>query len=280
MTADAPSEDRPRRSSTELLSVYGLAVLLTLAGFVIAYQFVEPAPPDRITIATGGEQGAYYMFGQRYRDILARDRVTLDVRNSSGSIENIGSLTDESGGVDVAFVQGGTGDADAASDLVALGSLYFEPLWVFTRRDLQVDRLTELHGKHVAVGGEGSGTRAVAMQLLAENGMTADTAALHSIGGADAEMALLQRQVDAAFFVGSPRSPLIRRMLLNDNLRLAIFERAEAYTRRHRFLSQVTLPEGVIDLQDNIPDRDIVLLAPAATLVGRAELHFPNSIGH
>ena len=239
----------------------------------MAYHFVGPAPPRKISIGTGDKSGAYYAFAQRYREILARDGVTLEIRSTAGSVENIKLLEAKEGGVDVAFVQGGIGDPAIQAGLQSLASLYFEPLWVFHHRDLKIKRLPDLQGKKIAVGPEASGTSAIATKLLAENGVNAETATLLPLGGEKAVEALLGKKADAVFFVLSAQSPIIQDLLLRKDIRPLSFERGEAYQRANRFLSILKLPEGVMDFARNIPPRDILLLAPAANLVVREGFH-------
>lgn len=261
------------KKSREHLKIYLPSVIIAILGFVIAYQFVQPAPPREITIATGDEKGAYHAFGLRYRDILARNGITLKVKSTAGSVENIKLLDAPGSGVDVAFVQGGVGNPDSSPMLTSLASLYFEPLWVFHRSEMRLARLTDLRGKRIAVGPEKSGTRAIALQLLADNALDDREASLLSVGGEKAVELLRQGEVDAAFFVASARSSLVHGMLERTDVSVMSFENAEAYRRIHRFLSRVTLPQGVINFGSNIPPRDVELIAPAATLVSRDDLH-------
>jgi TRAP-type uncharacterized transport system substrate-binding protein len=125
----------------DYLRIFGPAAFFTLLGFIVAYQFVQPAPPRKLVIATGMKEGAYYAYGKSYSEILARDGITLEVLSTAGSAENIKLLEAETGGVDVAFVQGGTGMLATADDLVSLGSLYLEPLWLFYRANNSVDHI-------------------------------------------------------------------------------------------------------------------------------------------
>jgi hypothetical protein len=181
--------------------------------------------------------------------------------------------------VAAALVQGGTsGKTPEEAGLRSLGSVYFEPLWVFHRRTLPVGRLTDLQGLRTAIGAEGSGTRSLALQLLADNGITPGNSPLLETGGQAAADALLNGELDAAFFVASPLSPVVRRLLEDGQIQLLSFARAEAYTRSHRFLSSVILPQGVIDLKRNLPERPTILLAASANLVVRDDLH-PALIG-
>lgn len=257
---------------SDVWKIFAPAILLTVLGFFIAYQFVQPAPPRDITIATGGESGAYYLFGQRYREQLAERGITLTVRVTSGSVENLELL--RQGEVDIAFVQGGIGASQtAAPALASLASLYYEPLWVFSRNPDPPDRLAGLRGKRIAIGNEGSGTRVFALRLLADNDMLTAPTVLLDIGGTEAETALREGRVDAALFVTGAQSPLVQRLLNTEDITLMNFRRAEAYTRRYRFLSRVGLAEGMIDLTANIPRQNTILLAPVANLVVREDFH-------
>lgn len=255
----------------EYLKIFGPALLVAIIGFGVAYQFVEPAPPHRIIMSTGGKRGAYYLFAMQYRDILARNDITLEIRTSAGSVENIERLKAKT--ADLAFVQGGTKKSTGPQNLVSLGSLYYEALWVFYRSSKQLNRLTDLRGKRIAVGQEGSGTRPVALQLLKDNAVSRSPTVLSPLGGQDAATALVRGDVDAAFFIASVRSPIVRKLLTSRGTKLMSFERAEAYTRTHRFLSNVTLPQGVIDLEKNIPPIDTTLIAATANLVVRRGFH-------
>lgn len=267
------SKTRKRSRLLDALRVFGPALVLVILGFWIAYQFVDPAPPSRFVIATGRSDGAYYQFGLELSEQLAEHGVTLEVRQTAGSIENLDLLTDAGQGVEAAFVQGGTESAVETDELLSLCSVYYEPLWLFFRADVPLTKLADLAGRRIAVGAEGSGTRAVALQVLAENDVDDKTATLLPFSGDEAADALLDGKADAAFLVSSPKAAVMQRLLLAPGITLFSFRRAEAYARRHRFLSAVTLPEGVIDLDSNIPPRDTRLLAPTVNLVVRTDLH-------
>lgn len=250
--------------------------LIVGIGFVVAYQFVQPAPPKRIVITTGGESGAYYQFAQRYAAILARDGITLEVKASAGSLENLDRLkADEA---QVGFVQGGVvppkedPDAEDDSGLLSLGSLFYEPVWVFYRGERDLNRLTELRGKRIAIGQEGSGVRQLAQQLLAANEIEAGEQ-LVPLSGLSAAEELQQGRIDAAFIIASESAPVVQVLLRSPGIRLMSFAQSGAYQRRFPFLTKLTFPQGVADLVRDFPPNDIKVLAPTANLIVRDDLH-------
>ena len=115
----------------DLLSIWGPVLLLTAVGFVVAFQFIEPAPPRHLVMATGATDGAYYRFGLKYREVLERHGVELELRTTAGSVENLELLRDPESGVDVALIQGGVGSKDSPAGLNGLASLFYEPIWFF-----------------------------------------------------------------------------------------------------------------------------------------------------
>ena len=256
------------------LSIWFAVLSLCTAGLVATYVlFVEAPPPRRIVIATGGRDGAYYRFRQLYADLLESEGITLDVRSTQGSVENLELLMDEESDVRVAFVQTGIADPASCESLEALGSLYREPLWIFYRGSEVVDRLTQLKERRIAIGPKGSGTRGIALQLLKANGLDETDDEFVDLAGNVAAEALERGEIDAAFFVAGVDAKYVRRLLRNPDIHLAELTHAEAYERQFRFLSAVTIDEGLLDLKQNIPSTEIVMIAPAATLVAHRSLH-------
>jgi len=263
----------------ERARIFGPAIFAVIVGFIIAFQFVEPAPPNQIVIATGTPEGAYFAYGNEYSKILAKQHgVTLKVRETAGSAENIRLLEAPSDGVQIAFVQGGLKDEAKTDQLVTLGSLYYEPLWIFHRTDLTPRRIPDLKGLRVAVGPEGSGTKVLAMTLLERNGITSENSQLFFNGSQKAADMLLRGEADVAMFVTTYRTRYIRQLASSRSITLMGLERAQAYALLYQYLSVLTLPEGTIDLANNIPARDLKLVAPTTQLVARSDLH-PALIG-
>ena len=246
--------------------------LLIIAAFAFTLRFVEPGPPKVVKISTGGENGAYYAFGKRYADILARSGVKLEVMSSAGSVENLARLRDPGTGVGIALLQGGIGSSKVAPGVSSVGRVFHEPLWIFYRGE-PIDRLSQLKGKRIAVGADGSGNRVLAAALLEANDVTEATATLSPLSSQPAVDALNAGQIDAVFLALAPQAPLVQTLLRSPDIKLMSVTQADAYSKIFPFLAKLTLPQGVIDLVANIPARDVTLMAPTAALVVREDVH-------
>ncbi|CAN96817.1 Hypothetical protein sce6648 [Sorangium cellulosum So ce56] len=263
----------------ELLRVWTPFLLVGITALVATYLlFVEPPPPRRLTIATGQPTGRYHAFAERYRAYLAGFDIALEIRETAGSAENVALLLDPASGVSVAFVQGGAMPPDARDRLSSLASVYREPLWIFHRGDRPYDRLTDLAGKRLSIGPEGSGTRVVAQRLLADSGVTAAGQAaagapFEGLPDRQAAEALQAGRIDAAFFIVGPGSEQVQQLIRADGVRLMTLRQHQSYARRYPYLTSVVLSEGLLDLERNIPPAPSPLLAPPAALVANATLH-------
>jgi TRAP transporter TAXI family solute receptor len=256
------------------MTVVPFVVLLAIALW-IASRFVHPAPPDTITISSGPEGSSYALTAERYRKILARQGVTLKVLPSQGSLENLKRLADPKVPVDIGFVQGGLATQADTSELYSLGSIFYTPVYLFYRAPKPIARLSELSGKRVSTGREGSGTHVLATALLRANGIDGkDTTKLVNLEGTAAEDALQGKQVDAAFLMGdSAAFANVRELLHTEGVRLFDFQQADAYVLRFRYLSKLQVPAGALDLGRNLPGATLTLVAPTVELVARSDLH-------
>jgi TRAP transporter TAXI family solute receptor len=272
MPAALPPPPQPElfKERSEFWAFFGPGLLITLLGFLLAYSFVGPPPPKKLRFASGQEWGAYNKYARQYRELLAKQGLEIEVLTTKGSNENLRLLS--SGDADIAFVQGGLESPDPSVELEALGSVYYEPLWLFLHSRTIPHELAELKGLRMAIGPVGSGTNAIAVELLKDAGMS-DEVKTVDVGGEQAEKMFMARELDAMFVVGSPTIPVISRLLTAPGVQLMQFNRARAMERRHQFLSMVPLYAGVIDLKRDIPPNDVELLAPAATLVVRKGFH-------
>ncbi|WP_423457136.1 TAXI family TRAP transporter solute-binding subunit [Ottowia sp. VDI28] len=296
-------------SLRDMLASAGPVAILAIGLLVAAYWWLDPQPPKRVTLATGPAGSAYAEFGQRYAEALAKNRITVDLITTQGSQANLQAL--RAGKADVAFVRGGSADTatDGEAGLASLGSLFYEPLWVFYRKDALAPPLppappepvvkskapapkaaasepvanaeppalttfTQLKGLRVNVDQPGSGVPSIMRRLLAANGLEDDEAVVRSQLAPEAAAEALQGGlIDVMVLVTAPESPVIGKLLHAPGIALMDVAQADAYTRRFPFLQSITLPRGVVDLTADVPAHDVSLLATTTSLLTREETH-------
>ncbi|MGZ5094774.1 MAG: TAXI family TRAP transporter solute-binding subunit [Burkholderiales bacterium] len=283
MTSDGPHKLRRVRWPARFTAVswHDLAttlvpvLLITVLAIWIAFKFVRPAPPDILVFTSGANGSSFRTNAEKYKTILARNGVKLEIVPSEGSLENLKRLADPAYKADVGFVQGGVAAGTNIDHLVSLGTVFNQPLAIFYRNDVAFDRLSQLTGKRVAIGREGSGQRFLALTLLKANEIEPGGATtLLDLTGEDAAQALIDGKVDAAFLMGDSAPPPVMRKLLNTpGVQLMNFGQADAYVRRFPYLNKLELPMGSIDFGKNIPEHAIALIGPTTELVAREDLH-------
>lgn len=267
--------------AVDFVIFYWWAILLVIIGFAVAYRFVPPAPPRQITIATGAENGGYHRFGMQLKTALEKKGLKVTLRPTAGTIENLKLLSDNSSGVSVAFGQGGAeqfyeGDKDT---ICGLGSLFYEPLWIFYRRDCNLTNFSDFKRLKVAIGKNDSGTQMLSKVLMRENNIPESSWV--SIGSTDAIKALQENKVQALFLVAPVNDPMdshkphpdVYRLMADPQLALYPAKRAQAYVSRLPHLAIVKIGEGLLDLEKNYPPETETLISPLGTLLCRDDLN-------
>jgi TRAP transporter TAXI family solute receptor len=252
------------------------AIFIIALCALAAVWFVRSAPPRTVTISSGKPGSTYQRYAEAYKKILAQHGVDLNILVSAGSLQNLHRLKSSQSGVDIGFVQGGLAGSQNLDDLISLGSIAYQPLFVFYRSATPFNRLSELAGKRIAVGAKGSGTRPLALALLKANGITGPPTVLLDLDADQAATALLSGKLDAIFLMGdSAPIQILRTLIHSPDVQMYNFAQADAYVRRREFtyLSKMVLPEGSFDLGTDLPDHDIRLIGPTVELVARKELN-------
>jgi hypothetical protein len=253
---------------------YVVVAMLVVLVVMLLVWVVDPAPPKTITMSAGPRDSSFLITANQYKKILARNGIRLNVLESDGSDQNLQRLLDPKQHVDIALVQGGLADGLDTSSLMSLGSVFYVPVVVFYR-GTGVTQLSQLEGKRIAIGREGSGTRRLALKLLDANGIEPDgDTVLMPSDGLQAATQLVAGEVDAAILSGdSATRGLMLRLLRVPGISVINFEEASAYTRLFPYLDRIDLPPGVLDLKHRIPPETVHLISPTVELVARTSLH-------
>jgi TRAP-type uncharacterized transport system substrate-binding protein len=279
-------------SLRDLLISAGPIAIVAIALLVLAYLWLDPAPPKRVTLATGPAQSAYDEFGKRYSEALSVEGIEVVLLPSAGSSDNLRMLRE--GKADLGFVQGGSNERSTAedSDLASLGSLFVEPVWLFYREDAAkrlgapagpvagaaaaggvITSLAQLQGLRLNVGTAGSGVPRLMEKLFEANDIDSGRIPLSQLEQTPATVAFLAGEIDAIVFASAPESLMVQMLLQTPGVRLMDVAQSEAYSRRFPFLTPVVLPRGVVNLARDVPPADLRLVATTTALLTGADTH-------
>jgi TRAP-type uncharacterized transport system substrate-binding protein len=256
--------------------VSALVALAVIVGAAVwlAFAFLKPTPPRVVTMATAAEGSISAELGKRYRELLARDGIELRLRPSAGAIAYVEALRDPKSGVSIAIIPSGITNRRDSPELVSLGTVFYEPLWIFSHGRALSERQRLSRKLRISVGAEGSGARAFSVEFLARLGIIEGrNANLLALGSKEAGEKLIHGEIDAAILLDAWESPLVRELLAAPDVHLVNAARADSWVALYPYLNKVVLPEGVADMARNVPSEDVTLLAPKANLVVREDLH-------
>jgi TRAP-type uncharacterized transport system substrate-binding protein len=255
----------------------GTIIVILLIGFSLSatvFIFMQASVPDTITIASGPIGSTFQTTAEKYKKILAKNGITLNIVLTDGSHENFQKLADPKSKVDIGFVLGGQVNGANTDDLVSLGSISYQPLMIFYRGNTK-RFISEFTGLRLYLGAKGSGSDSLARALLQVNGINtgSNTTLLNTLASSP-ERALLENHVDAIFLMGETTSiDSLRRLMHLPEIQLFNFTQAEGYTRRINYLKKLEIPKGSLDLGRNIPSENLYLVAPTVELIARDSLH-------
>jgi TRAP transporter TAXI family solute receptor len=255
------------------------AFIVLIASIFLTIWLLLPGPPKTLTIATGFPDGLYHQFAKQLQVELAKEKIVLRIQNTGGSVDNLALMADSKSGVDLAIIQSGVGNPNQYPKLTALAGLFYEPLWVWYRPDAFIKdggslrQLSQLKGKKVSIGNEGSGTNMLSQAILKLNDIESTQLNLVSLSPDEAIKQLRQGGIDVAMIVLAGEAPLLKDFYQLPGIRLMDFEQAETYTRVLPYLNRVDIPRGLVSIAHDLPKQDIHVIAPTATLVAHSDIN-------
>ncbi|MFE9460793.1 TAXI family TRAP transporter solute-binding subunit [Streptomyces californicus] len=208
-----------------------LAVVLGLLAWWLWPARGEGAPSGSLTFSTGVHSGVYQRYGERLEGALAKDMpgVSIHLRTSEGSQQNLARVA--TGEADFTIA---TADAVAtylserrpgAERLRGCVRLYDDYVQLVVPRDSDVRTVSDLRGKRVGVGQEGSGVRLVADRLLAAAGLDpADDITPVPVGIDTMPGRLSQGGLDAFFWSGGLPTAAVQALSRSFDVRLVPME--------------------------------------------------------
>lgn len=260
----------------ELVKEHVILTLLFLGLVAAALVYLKPFAPSEIRLAAGVKDGAYYDMANAASDFFDERGVGLVIKTTKGSIENARRIADPKDDVEAGFVQAGALTAEQASLLYSLGSVAYEPVWVFYHANAarKITNLDDINGLRVGIGPEQGGTRAMTRELMGLYDIQIDQNPLYVISDyADLMNQFLTGKLDVLIKVAPFFDSDVQTLLRKPEIMLFDFERAPAYQKLLPYVYTLTLPAFSVSLKDKLPAKDITLIATTTTLAVDKDLH-------
>ena len=208
-----------------------LTFLLVGSIIVIGLMLLEPFPPREVNVASGRPTGNYAATVDRINTAFRAEGIKATNVHTQGSLDNARLLLAPDSTVNAALIQGGALRADEVTGLNSLGSVGYEPLWIFydQRRVGRIDDFAELIRWRVGVGPTGGGTRPVLADALRLNNLSIDDHQHFISDSYDKNLADFEAgRLDVIVMVASIQDANIRRLFEMPHARVAQIRHAEA----------------------------------------------------
>lgn len=249
-----------------------ITVLCTIA-MAVTLAYYYPPLPSRVVVGSSFKGVGFYYYGQRYQEEFAKFGIVLEQEETSGTSENLKLLGDAKSGVQIGFALSGVSNGDGAPEVLSVGTVYNVALWVFYVLPEPITSLSQLKGRRIAVGPPGSGIRNAGEKVLAAAGVTTANSIFSSLGGQTAFDSLKQGLIDAVWTTAPPELPALQELLRIPNVRMHSFQNADAYARRYPDLVKLDLPQGALNIEENLPSSNASLLGTRVHILVRRDIH-------
>ena len=249
-----------------------LGFLACLAFLIIFLRFIFPAPPQHLRIAAGSQGSYFHEVASSYKSALAKEGIFLEIVQTMGALDNLQLVND--GKADLALTHDGLIQAKDKPELRSLGSISYEPIWVFRRKGTSVlTDLSQLKGMRVNIGPEGSGVRFLALQLLSLSGVTPHNSKFFDVSPKESMELLNAGRLDVGFFMDPPENPNIKSLFTSSDILEVDLKDAEAFHRNLRYLHVTPLAPSTIDLATAQPTTEFRTVSVTNTVVVNRQLH-------
>ena len=185
------------------------------AAYAAHHHYADGDPA--IGMVTGPKTGTYIAFGRDIARVAKKEGLTINVFDSSGSIDNIRRITSKEK-VGLAIVQSdvlgflsrakNAESLNIAKKLRLVAPFYNEEVHVLARSD--ISSIADLAGKRVVVGSEGSGSMITAVNLFST--LDIAPAKMYEIDAPRGVVAVLNNEADAMIFVGGKPVKMFKNM--------------------------------------------------------------------
>jgi TRAP-type uncharacterized transport system substrate-binding protein len=250
-----------------------LLVTVLFAGLFTFFYLIGHMSSKDIHLVADEKGSSWYQIAENNRKYVEANGFKYTIRSSGGTLENAKLLNDHSSGVNVAFLIPGALDPEINKSFYSLGSIDYEPIWIFYRKGLgNLFSLQELAKHRIGVGPMISGRYVVTEKIFALNKVEIKNNPNFIPNKLGNQLEDFNAgELDALIFIGQAYDPNVRKLARNPNFKLFDFEVADAYTKNIPFLQKVVVPSGSFDIAEHIPTKTLSLIAITTSLVVRKD---------
>ncbi len=223
-----------------------------------------------VRLATGGTTGEYYAFGQAIAQVVETNEpnIRVEVIESLGSSQNMDDIHSHT--VDLALVQN---DTPVQPNVRAIAQLYPEMFHLIVNKGANINTLTDLRGKRVALMPEGSGSYNLFWPLSQHYGLTPSQFRVSPMTATQAHQAIQAGSVDALFRIIGLGNQGVTELLATDQFKLVPIDQIGALQLTQPYLQSTLIPKGSYDGASPIPPQDLPVVAVSALLIANIDVN-------
>ena len=253
--------------NSNFLTFSGYIILITLIFFLIFGFFQERT----IFIEAGPKGGFFDTSAHILKKRLKDYKIKAEVINREDTVKIVEDINDKNKNIHVGFVAQDLKNAQF-KNVKALGSLILEPLFIFYRKDLELNSLADFKGLKIGIGPENSGTRLLAETILNIYGVNdKNTYFVDKTHSIHFDM-MNKSNLDVGFFLLPANNQFVFKLGTNPNLKIFPLKNSKAISRKFDYLYPEVVQAGGFDLKNIIPKKDIEVVSLPVDLVAKKNL--------
>ena len=250
-----------------------IAFVLVLIGLLF---YLRPFPDRHIYFLSYYPNSDWSMLAESSAKILNANGLQIEVIHTEGAIDNVTRLEDPKDSANAAFTYGAALDGDEIGGIYLLGSLGYEPIWILYNKNKtgEIKTLSELSRYKVGLGPSKSGSYRIAKMIFkVMNINISDNPNFQSDSMINNQAKLKSGELDAVIFVSTIQDSITQDLLKSPNVAIFDFKNAPAFAKQFNSFVTLTLPADSISINQQIPQKDAILLATTTSLVVKRSMH-------
>jgi len=238
----------------ERLNILFLTMFVLLLAGAGAYIYLDTSREEHLIIAAGARSSEGFQLVEAIAEVVRRHHPKLDIEviETGGSLDN-SRLIDE-GRADLATMQA-DGSSTVSGRLIA--SLYPDAYHLIVRRDAQIEDVSDLRGKTIALPSRGSAQYTSFWFLASHYGLTESSLTSLPMSNRAAEWALISGAVDAVFRVRAPGDNTVQHLIERADIALVPIEQSQALHLKKPAIRPGTIPKGSYRGYPPLPRQDL-----------------------